>query len=101
MKRKRRARCSEVLESNVYIISMLSFSIKSNYCTFSCTRNFFGRTMSFDLQEAQRTSIVKMLDLKSASDATDQKHGFMAVPQWKVLIYDRACQDVIAPILKV
>lgn len=60
----------------------------------------FFQLMSFDLQEAQRASIVKMLELKTALD-TSQTSGSHAVPQWKVLVYDKACQDVIAPIMKV
>jgi len=55
--------------------------------------------MSLDLQEGQRTAIVRMLNLKFASSSDDRR--IEAAPQWKVLIYDRAGQDVIAPILKV
>ena len=55
--------------------------------------------MSLDLQEGQRASIVRMFQLKSNSEEVDRR--LETVPQWKVLIYDRACQDVIAPILKV
>lgn len=52
-----------------------------------------------NLQEVQETSIVRMLQLKTF-DGTDEK-SFSTLPQWKVLIYDRVCQDIIAPIMKV
>jgi len=55
--------------------------------------------MSVDVQEAQRSAIIRMLQLKSGSVSDDRK--IEAAPQWKVLVYDRSCQDVIAPILKV
>ena len=55
--------------------------------------------MSLDLQEGQRAGIVKMLQLKAGSSSDDRR--IEAVPQWKVLVYDRACQDIIAPLMKV
>jgi len=55
--------------------------------------------MSLDLQEAQRTSIIRMLQLKVGNEP--ESRSLTDVPQWKVLIYDRPCQDVVAPILKV
>jgi hypothetical protein len=55
--------------------------------------------MSLDLQEGQRKSIIRMLQLKANGEDSDSRLD--VVPQWKVLVYDRACQDVIAPILKV
>lgn len=55
--------------------------------------------MSLDLQEGQRAAIVRMLQLKAGSSSDDRRSE--AVPQWKVLVYDRACQDIIAPLMKV
>jgi hypothetical protein len=52
-----------------------------------------------DLQEAQRMALGKMLHLKTNSDADERRID--SVPQWKVLVYDKACQDIIAPIMKV
>lgn len=52
-----------------------------------------------DLQEAQRVALGKMLQLRTNADSDDRKTD--ALPQWKVLIYDKACQDIIAPVLKV
>jgi hypothetical protein len=54
--------------------------------------------MSLDLQEAQRMALVRMLQLKSLSVSSDGR--LEVAPQWKVLVYDRFAQDVIAPILK-
>ena len=55
--------------------------------------------MTLDLQEYQRSSIVRMLQLKS--DTGNEERRIDSLNQWKVLVYDRACQDIIAPILKV
>lgn len=55
--------------------------------------------MSLDIQEAQRSAIVRMLELKLGNDPDQSR--IEAVPQWKVLIYDKVCQDIIAPILRV
>lgn len=55
--------------------------------------------MSLDIQEAQRSAIMRMLDLKIGNDSDLRRLD--AVPQWKVLIYDKVCQDIIAPILRV
>jgi hypothetical protein len=55
--------------------------------------------MALNLQECQRSSIVRMLQLKTEVGADERRLD--SVPQWKVLVYDRSCQDIIAPILKV
>lgn len=44
--------------------------------------------MAQSVQDVQRTSILRMLDLGQATP-------------WKVMVYDKFCQEVIAPLLKV
>jgi hypothetical protein len=55
--------------------------------------------MSLDIQEAHRNAIVRMLQLKASNEPDNRKPD--SSQQWKVLIYDKACQDIIAPIMKV
>lgn len=55
--------------------------------------------MSIDLQQSQRLSITQMLQLKTNSSFGDVIGG--GTMQWKVLIYDKFCQDIIAPVLRV
>jgi hypothetical protein len=56
--------------------------------------------MSVNIQEGQKGSVIRMLQLKTG-DSHESGSASALAPQWKVLIYDRACQEIIAPILKV
>mmetsp|Transcript_99506 Transcript_99506/g.310719 ORF Transcript_99506/g.310719 Transcript_99506/m.310719 type:complete len:646 (+) Transcript_99506:124-2061(+) len=51
--------------------------------------------MSQSIQEMQRSAILRMLNL---GDGDDSWGGSQT---WKVLVYDKFCQDVVAPLLKV
>lgn len=54
-----------------------------------------GMTMSLNIQESQRNAVVRMLSLREGHpEAT-------GAPLWKVLIYDKACQNLLAPLMKV
>ncbi|KAG1692671.1 hypothetical protein DVH05_025149 [Phytophthora capsici] len=53
------------------------------------------------LQEKQRENLLRMLDFNSESAVdTSQDSIDRWGDQWKVLIYDRFCRDIISPILK-
>jgi len=51
--------------------------------------------MAQSVQEAQRTAILRMLSL---AEPGEQLGGSQT---WKVLVYDKFCQEVVAPLLKV
>jgi len=49
------------------------------------------------LQEMQRAAVLKMLSLDDSTDGFGGGGGMT----WKVLVYDKFCQEIIAPLLKV
>lgn len=52
--------------------------------------------MAQNIQELQRNGILRMLNLSSQGDQTAG-----AALQWKALVFDKFCMDVIAPLIKV
>lgn len=52
--------------------------------------------MAQSVQEQQRNAILRMLNL---SESGEQSWG--SAQTWKVLIFDKFCQDVVAPLLKI
>ncbi|TDH73646.1 hypothetical protein CCR75_004255 [Bremia lactucae] len=59
---------------------------------------------TLSLQEKQRENLLRMLDFNSESANSFTEASPSSVEcwgdQWKVLIYDRFCRDIISPILK-
>ncbi|CEG47256.1 sec1 family transporter sly1 [Plasmopara halstedii] len=62
------------------------------------------QTASLSLQEKQRENLLRMLDFNSESTNSFADTAQDSIErwgdQWKVLIYDRFCRDIISPILK-
>jgi hypothetical protein len=58
----------------------------------------FSNMTSFSIKDKQIDAIVKMLNLNASPDA---KNGGNWQDVWKILIYDKFCCDIIAPIMKV
>jgi len=50
--------------------------------------------MNQNIQEVQRNAIMRMLSVS-------QNDSGMGAQTWKVLVYDKFCQDVVAPLMKV
>ena len=53
--------------------------------------------MSFSLRDRQLAAVAKMLVLAP----TDLSSGEEFSDQWKVLIYDAECGDIIAPLMNI
>lgn len=51
---------------------------------------------SFNLRDKQIKAITKMLTIKSSSSNEETP-----TDQWKVLIYDADCRDIISPLLNI
>lgn len=81
--------------------------------------SLFYHTTMLNLQEAERASLIRMLNL-SVGDSSGRYSSScnLAIPQrcsggrvtdplseastqWKVLVYDKSGKDVIAPLLKI
>lgn len=63
--------------------------------------------MSLNIQERQRNSLIQMLSLSDNNMSTATSNGdrqssdYYDGMLWKVLIYDKSCQDLIGPLMKV
>jgi hypothetical protein len=53
-----------------------------------------SQVSSFNLREKQIKCLTKMLTIKSSSDDS-------TTDQWKILIYDTDCRDIISPLLNI
>ncbi|KAJ0406539.1 hypothetical protein ATCC90586_003518 [Pythium insidiosum] len=52
------------------------------------------------LQEKQKENLLRMLDFNAEATDSSLDSADRWGEQWKVLIYDRVCRDIISPILK-